>query len=200
MGLAILLGGILGFFASTAWWAEDPVGGQSNLGRILRRTVAPASYVFFRALIAIMRSVHELLWAVLFLAALGLSEFGAILAIAIPYSGVLAKVYSEMIDEAPRDAARALRAAGASTLQVYCFALVPRALPDMVAYSFYRLECALRSSAILGFFGFPTLGLYIRQSFSSTNYGEVWTYLYVLIALVVLLDAWSAGMRRRISA
>jgi phosphonate transport system permease protein len=191
---------VLGFFASTAWWAGDPTGGQSALGRALRRTVAPASYAFFRTLIALMRSIHELLWAVLFLAALGLSEVAAILAIAIPYAGTLAKVFSEMVDEAPRDAAQALRAAGASRLQVYCFALIPRALPDMVAYGFYRLECALRSSAIMGFFGFPTLGLYVRQSFSSTNYGEVWTYLYVLIALVVLLDAWSAGMRRRISA
>ena len=84
-----------------------------------------------------------------------------------------------------RDAAVALRAAGASPLQVVVFGVLPRAQSDMTAYAFYRFECALRASAILGFFGFSTLGLYIRQSFNSTNYGEVWTYLYVLIALVV---------------
>ena len=68
----------------------------------------------------------------------------------------------------------------------------------MVAYGFYRFECALRSSAILGFFGFSTLGLYIRQSFNSTNYGEVWTFLYAMIALVLAFEYWSGAVRRRL--
>ena len=153
-----------------------------------------------RALIAFLRSVHELLWAVLFLVALGLSNVAAVLAIAIPYSGVFAKVFAEMVDEAPREAALALRGAGASNAQVYAFGLLPRALPDLIAYAFYRMECAIRSAAILGFFGYPTLGLYIRQSFSSTNYGEVWTYLYALILIVLLFDVWSFAVRRRVVA
>jgi phosphonate transport system permease protein len=78
--------------------------------------------------------------------------------------------------------------------------LLPRALPDLVAYAFYRFECVLRSSAILGFFGFPTLGLYIRQSFNATNYGEVWTFLYALFALVILADTWSGAIRKRVLA
>ncbi|MEE8557152.1 MAG: ABC transporter permease subunit, partial [Myxococcota bacterium] len=84
--------------------------------------------------------------------------------------------------------------------QVYAFGLLPRALPDLIAYAFYRMECAIRSAAILGFFGYPTLGLYIRQSFSSTNYGEVWTYLYALILIVLLFDVWSFAVRRRVVA
>jgi len=74
---------------------------------------------------------------------------------------------------------------------------VPAALPDMVAYTFYRFECALRSAAVLGFFGFPTLGLRIKQAFGSTNFGEVWTHLYMLIILVVVFDLWSGAIRRR---
>ena len=115
-------------------------------------------------------------------------------------SGTLAKIFSEMIDETPRDAANALRGAGASPLQIFTFALVPRALPDMGAYAVYRFECALRSSAILGFFGFETLGLSIAQSFENAQFGEVWTYLYVLIALVALVEWWSGAIRRRIVA
>lgn len=198
IGLAVVVGLGLGFLASTAWWEGDPAGGRSVLRTTLRRTAGPLIFGSTRTLIAFMRSIHELLWAVLFLASFGLSTFAAVLAIAIPYSGVFAKVFSEMIDEAPRAAALALREAGASDLEVYAFGLIPRALPDLVAYVFYRMECALRSSAVLGFFGYPTLGLYIRQSFSSTNYGEVWTYLYALIAIVVLFDRWSFGVRRRI--
>ena len=198
MGLSLVLGVILGFFASTSWWAQDAVGSAGGTATWLRRSVFPFAYAVTRVVIAAMRSVHEILWAVLFLAAFGLNDFAAVLAIAIPYGGTLAKIFSEMVDEAPRDAAFALRAAGASGLQVYAFGLVTRAVPDMVAYAFYRFECALRSSAVLGFFGFPTLGLYVRQSFASLNYGEVWTFLWTLIALVVAFDAWSGAIRRRL--
>jgi phosphonate transport system permease protein len=77
---------------------------------------------------------------------------------------------------------------------------VPRALPDMCAYAFYRYECAVRSSAILGFFGFPTLGYSISASFDNLHYGEVWTYLYALMALVVAVELWSGALRRRFVA
>jgi phosphonate transport system permease protein len=149
-----------------------------------------------RALLNLMRSVHELIWAVLLLAALGRSEFVAVVAIAIPYAGVLGKIFAEMIDEAPRDAAGALELAGATPGQRFVFALLPRALPHMLAYTFYRFECALRSSAVLGFFGFPTLGYHIAASFENLHYGEVWTYLYVLFALVLAVDWWSGRLRR----
>lgn len=198
LGLAIVMGLVLGFLSSSAWWAGDPAGADSRVVRWLRRIAAPALQVSARTLISFMRSIHELIWAVLFLAAIGLSELAAVFAIAIPFAGVLAKVFSEVIDEVPRDGALALRGVGASGTQVFCFALLPAALPELIAYAFYRLECALRSAAVLGFFGFPTLGLQIRQSFSSTSYGEVWTFLYVLIALVMLFDVWSSAVRRRL--
>jgi len=189
MSLAVVVGLLLAFLASNAWWMGDLAG--------MRNRWLPA-YGSVRIVIALMRSTHELLWAVLFLAAFGLTRTSAVLAIAIPFGGTLAKVFSEMIDEAPRDAANALRAAGASPLQVFFFGLFPRALPDITAYAFYRFECALRASAVLGFFGFPTLGYYIAASFENLQYGEVWTYLYTLFALVMSVDAWSAALRRRL--
>jgi phosphonate transport system permease protein len=198
MSLALGIGLLLAFLASNAWWIGDPAGAQTPWMRLLRRSVAPAVYGTARVVMALMRSTHELLWAVLFLAAFGLSQTSAVLAIAIPFGGTLAKVFSEMIDEAPRDAAAALRAAGASPFQVFFFGLFPRAFPDICAYAFYRFECSLRASAVLGFFGFPTLGYYVAASFENLHYGEVWTYLYTLIALVVVVDVWSAGLRRRL--
>ncbi len=195
MSLALVLGLVLGFASSSAWWADDLRG----RGR-LRRVVAPVLTWSSRTLMVLMRSVHELLWAVLFLAALGRSPTTAVIAIAIPYGGTLAKVFSEMIDEAPRDAAHALRSSGASPAAVFVFGLLPRALPDMIAYSLYRFECALRSAAILGFFGFPTLGYYLKLSFENLHYGEVWTYLYTLFALIVVVDWWSGALRRRFLA
>jgi phosphonate transport system permease protein len=200
MSLALLLGIVLGFAASSAWWSNPGIDGGRGVLGFMRRSVAPAVCGASRLLIILMRSVHELMWAVLFLAAIGLNNLAAVIAIAIPYGGTLAKMFSELVDEAPRDSAHSLRGLGASGFQTYCFALLPRALPDLIAYAFYRFECILRSSAVLGFFGFPTLGLYIRQSFSATNYGEVWTFLYALLALVILADTWSGAVRKRVLA
>ena len=187
ISLSLLLGMVLGVLASMSFWERrHPAWG------ILRWTV--------RIFIAAMRSVHELLLAVVFLATLGINPAAAVLAIAIPYSGTLAKVFSEMLDESPRAAADALTNLGATPVQVFLFGRLPRALPDIAAYSFYRFECAVRSSAVLGFFGFTTIGLYLRQSFENLHYREVWTYLYALILVVLLLEVWSAQLRRRFVA
>ena len=196
--IALVFGLLLGFLGSTAWWADDPSGGYSRSQRVRRKTLGPAIYLTTRLLLTLSRSIHELLWAVLFLSAVGLTHLSAVIAIAIPYAGTFAKVFSEIIDETPRDAGSALRAAGSSRLQVFLFGLVPRAMPDLWAYTFYRFECALRSSAVLGFFGIPTLGYYIHLSFDNTHYREVWTYLYALIILVVIVDFWSGALRKRL--
>ena len=193
--LSVVAGLLLGFLGSRAWWRSDPFRAGTS-GRHLARCLAPMLYGATRVVIALMRSVHELMWAVLFLAALGLSNLSAVIAIALPYAGTLAKVFSELIDEAPREAADALRAAGASPLQVFLIGLLPRAVPDVTAYALYRFECGLRSSAVLGFFGYATLGYDIAASFENLYYGEVWTYLYVLLALVLAVDRWSHAVRR----
>ncbi|MEN8149285.1 MAG: ABC transporter permease subunit, partial [Planctomycetota bacterium] len=192
ISLALVFGLVLGFLGSTAWWEGDPGRG--------RRAVGPAVYATVRVVIALSRSVHELLWAVLFLAALGFNTFAAVIAISIPYGGTLAKIFSEMVDEAARDSARGLRAVGASPSIVFAFGLLPRALPDMIAYTFYRTECAVRSAAVLGFFGYRTLGYHVKASFDNLHYGEVWTYLYALFALVLLVDLTSSTVRRRFAA
>ena len=146
VGLAVVAGIPLGFLASSAWWEDDSVGGSSRTSHVLRNLLAPAVVWTTRATIVVARSIHELLWAVLFLSAVGLNTFTAILAIAIPYSGVFAKVFSEIIDETSRDAAYALRGLGATPVKVFLFGLLPRALPDITAYACYRLSaaCALR--------------------------------------------------------
>jgi phosphonate transport system permease protein len=200
--LPSLLGGLLlGLGASSAWWAADRDrgrAGRASWWSRARAATGPAISAACRLVAAALRSVHELLWAVLFLAAFGITPLAAITAIALPYAGTLAKVFGEMIDEAPRPAAGALRELGATPAVVLAFGLLPRALPDMTAYALYRFECGLRSAAVLGFFGFPTLGYYIAASFENLYYGEVWTYLYVLLAVVVLVDWWSGRVRERL--
>ena len=182
MGLALVLGLVGGILASVSFWQS-------------RRGSGPVRWAV-RIWMALMRSVHELLWALLFLAAMGISPAAAVLAIAIPYGGTLAKIVSEMLDESPPQSADALRALGATRLQVFLFGRLPRALPDILAYAFYRFECAVRSSAVLGFFGYATVGLYLKQSFENLHYREVWTYLMSMLLLVLVLEAWSSRLRR----
>lgn len=184
ISLSFGFGLILGVLASASFWQA-----RSGVWGALRWSI--------RILLTAMRSIHELLWALIFLAALGLSPAAAVLAIMIPYTGTLAKVFSEMLDESDPRPARALHQLGATPLSVFLHARLPRALPDIAAYTFYRFECAVRSSAVLGFFGFTTIGLYLKQSFENLLYREVWTYLYGLIIVVLLLEAWSAQLRRR---
>lgn len=191
VSLSLLWGLPLGVLASSAWWQT---GSRSRL----RRGLSTAALVASRTLIATMRSTHELLWAVLFLCAMGLTDLTAIAAIAIPYGGTLAKVFSELLDEAPTDAADTLEAAGAGPGLVFAVGLIPRALPDMIAYAMYRFECALRASAVLGFFGIPTFGYFIALSFENLQYREVWSYLYALLALVLVVDWWSGVVRHRL--
>ena len=180
LSLAVAGGLLLGFGAAAA-----PLAGRP--GRVLA--------VSCRAIALAARSVHELVWAVLLLAAFGRDELVAAIAIALPYAGVLGRLFSELLDEAPPEASAALSAAGAAPWQAFLAARLPQAAPDMLAYVFYRFECALRSSAVLGFFGFPTLGYHIAASFENLHYGEVWTYLYALAALVLAVDWWSGRLR-----
>ena len=192
--LALLLALPLGFLASSNFWRRDPGAGRS------RSPVGFTVQGAVRVLLAGMRSVHELLWCVLFLAALGLSPATGVIAIALPFAGTLARLFADMLDEVPGEAALGVRATGASSLEVLCVGVLPRALPDMAAYAFYRFECAVRSSAVLGFFGFETLGYGLKLSFENQHYREVWTYLYAMMALVLILEAWSAALRRRFVA
>ena len=152
-----------------------------------------------RLVMTILRSVHEIIWAILFLQALGNLPLAAVIAIAIPYSATLGKVFSELIDEAPRATAEGLRANGASVLQVYVFGLLPTVLPDLFAYLLYRFECGLRSAAVLGFFGAPTLGYYLSLSWGERHFHEVWAYLYALLAIIVVCDLWSGAVRQRLT-
>ena len=184
ISLSFVFGLLFGVLASESFWATRNKGWG-----VLRWSI--------RFLLTAMRSIHELLWALLLLAALGLSPAAAVVAIFIPYTGTLAKVFSEMLDESDARPSAALHQIGVAPSQVFLFARLPRALPDIAAYTFYRFECAVRSSAVLGFFGFTTIGLYLKQSFENLHYREVWTYLYGLILVVLILEAWSAQLRRR---
>ena len=167
-------------------------------GTVLRETSVwrRPLIVCTRALLAGMRSVHELVWAVLLVASVGLSPMAGILALAIPYAGILGRIYAELVQDVPQPPLRALRASGAAPLAALLYGHLQMALPDMLSYTFYRLECGIRSAAILSFVGIQGLGYEIQLSMHDLLFSQVWTLLIFLVGIIVVVDLWSTYVRR----
>ena len=144
---------------------------------------------WLRQFCALIRSIHELFWALIFLQCFGLHPLTGLLAIAIPYSGVFAKVYAEILEEVPASAARSLPVTAGHFTRL-CYSRIPQAWPHLVSYTRYRFECGIRSSAILGFIGLPTLGYYLEASFSQGYYQEVASLLGVFFLLIASISVW----------
>lgn len=183
MSLAILVGFILGIFASGEF----------------ARTERNSQFQkwFFRGLLGAMRTIHELVWAWLFVASIGLSPLAAILAIAIPYGGILGKIYADMLTDVAKGPVVSLKTAGAGRLQLLFYGYLPQAINNMLSYTMYRFECAIRSASIMSFVGLGGLGYQIQRYLDDLDYASVWTLLGVLIGLVVAIDLWSNLIRNK---
>lgn len=152
--------------------------------------------IFFRSLLGFMRAIHELVWAWLFVSAIGLSPFAAVFALAIPYGGTLGRVFSDLLQDVEAGPVMALKTSGASRLQQLIFGYLPQAFANMLSYTMYRLECAIRSSSILSFVGLGGLGFQIQISLNDLKYNEVWTFIFFLVILILLVDRWSSLLRK----
>lgn len=175
-----------------------PLGAIAS-GVLARRSASRLALVSgTRFVLAFFRSIHELVWAWLFIAAAGLSPMAAVLALGIPYGGILGRIYADLLNDVPEAPLRALRNSGASEWRVFWHGRLPMALPGMLSYSFYRLECGIRSAAIMSFIGLGGLGREIQLSLDDLAYGRMWTFVFFLAALVVLVDVWSSVVRKRV--
>ena len=122
------------------------------------------------------------------------------MAIAVPYAGMLGRIYSEVLNDVPEGPLDGLRSAGGSSFSVLVYGRMPMAITDMLSYSFYRFECAIRAAAIMSFVGIRGLGFEIQLSLNDLLFGEVWTLLFFLFGLVLLVDYWSTRVRRSLDS
>ena len=164
--------------------------------RWIRLIIMPA----MRSILGFLRAIHELVWAWLFVAAIGLSPYAAILALGLPYGGILGRIFADFLNDVPAAPLTALRNSGASEAQVFFYGRLPMAMADMLSYTMYRFECAVRSAAILSFVGLGGLGHQIQISLEDLRYNEVATFLFFLISMVIAIDLWSNAVRRRLVA
>ena len=143
-----------------------------------------------------LRSIPELVWALVFVRVVGLGPTAGVLAIALTYGGMLGKVYGEILESGETHATETLLRNGSSRLQAFFFGLLPQNAAELTSYTVYRWECAIRSSVVLGFVGAGGLGQQLDNSMKMFEGGEVLTMLAVFVLLVALADRVSSGLRR----
>ncbi len=186
--LALVIGVVFGPILSERFWR--PLAGPPS-------AAARWTWRSLRLGFAAPRAIHEVVFGLLLVNLLGLDPLVAVLAIGIPFGAVTAKVFSELIDEVPAGPELAFRAAGARRSTALMFGVLPSASADLLSYGFYRLECSIRSAAVLGIVGVGGLGFQLALSFQSLRYNEMWTLLWALIILSGLADRWSWAVRHR---
>ncbi|MEV4782713.1 PhnE/PtxC family ABC transporter permease [Burkholderia sp. LMU1-1-1.1] len=151
-----------------------------------------------RWLLVLLRSVPELVWALLFVRIIGLGPTAGVLAIALTYCGMLGKVYAEILESSDSHATDTLMANGSGRLGALLYGALPESASELMSYTVYRWECAIRGSVVMGFVGAGGLGQRMDESMKMLAGAEVSSMLLVFVALVALADLFSKILRRRL--
>jgi phosphonate transport system permease protein len=169
------------------------------LGFAAARNAAPAWLFYWaRSLLNAFRAVDTLVYALFFVAAVGLGPFPGVLAVMVYTATVLAKLYSEAIEAIEPGPVEAVRATGATALQVLRWGVLPQLVPQFLSFTLYRFETNIRAAAVLGFVGAGGIGFYIQTYLRLLNYPAAATVLLVLVGLVMIVDFASSRLRARL--
>jgi phosphonate transport system permease protein len=194
--LALILSIVIAFplsFLASRNTLEIIFPGNHWYGRVLRQS----SYTTTRFFANLSRSINELVWALIFVAAVGLGPMPGILALGVHTSGVLIKLFSEGIENISGEPVTAISATGAGAFKVIRYAVIPQITPFFVSMILYRFESDVRSATILGFTGAGGIGVYLYDKLRSYENKDVTTILIIIIITVALVDQISAVIRRR---
>lgn len=151
-----------------------------------------------RQFLNVVRSINELILALVFVSAVGLGPFPGVLALALHGMGMLGKFFAEAIEEIDDGPLQALRSAGASQLQIIAFGVVPQVITAWIAVVLYRFEVNLRSATVLGMVGAGGLGFELVSSLKLFRYQETATCIVVITVMVIAADLISNWLRSRI--
>ncbi len=195
--ISVILGVTGGILSSRVWW-QSVLPPRIKAARRLGGYKTP--WLGIRAILAVPRAIHEIIWGLFFINILGLTPLTGILAIAIPFGAITAKVFSEILDETPRQPMNTMLNSGVGLPKAMIYGLLPTAFPNLVSYAFYRFECSIRSATVLGIIGAGGLGYEIFLSLQSLRYEQMWTLFLALFLLSGLTDSWSRTLRRRLGS
>jgi phosphonate transport system permease protein len=161
------------------------------------RNLSPSPIVFHatRQILNAARGINEIIFALIFVAAVGLGPFAGVLALSLHGAGMLGKFFAEAVEEVDSGPVEALRATGASTLQTIVFAVLPQAVPAWIAATLYRFEVNLRASTILGMVGAGGIGFELYSSMKLFQYQDTAVCVILILALVMSADYLSSKLR-----
>jgi phosphonate transport system permease protein len=169
--LALLAAGNL-----TPWWVHQPV----------------------RRLLDACRAINEMVFALLFVVAVGLGPFAGVLALWIHTTGTLAKLFSEAVEAIDPQPVEGIRATGAHRLEEVLYGVIPQVLPLWISYTLYRFEANVRSASVVGMVGAGGIGLVLWDVIRGFQYAQTAAVLLLLVISVGLIDLASAWLRRRL--
>ncbi|WP_218152755.1 MULTISPECIES: phosphonate ABC transporter, permease protein PhnE [unclassified Variovorax] len=155
-------------------------------------------YQSTRQALNVVRSINELILALVFVSAVGLGPFPGVLALALHGAGMLGKFFADAIEEIDQGPLEALRATGARPLQVIVFGVLPQVVTAWIAVVLYRFEVNLRSATVLGMVGAGGLGFELVSSLKLFRYPETATCIIVITVMVIVADTLSSQLRHRI--
>lgn len=191
--LALAIGLPLGALASR----NVVYGAGFASGEASPSVAARGLWLAARAVSAAFRSVPDVVWALLFVKAVGLGPLPAIAALGVAYGGLIGKVFSEQIEDVAARPVAALESVGAGRAAALTWGMLPQAFGAMTAYTVYRFECAVRASVLMGFVGAGGLGYELQVSFGDYLFGEVLTETAFLVAIVGVIEWGGDALRRR---
>ncbi len=177
--LAIMCSVPLALLASsnlTPWWIHQPV----------------------RRLLDACRSINEMVFALLFVVAVGLGPFAGVLALWVHTTGTLAKLFSEAVEAIDPQPVEGIRAAGAHPLLEIVYGVIPQVLPLWISYTLYRFEANVRSASVVGMVGAGGIGMVLWEVIRGFQYGQTAAVLLMLVVSVSLIDVLSAQLRKRL--
>jgi phosphonate transport system permease protein len=158
----------------------------------------PITYPLARFLMTLSRSIHEIVWALIFVAAVGLGAFAGVLALAMRSVGFIAKMASEAIEDIYYRSVEAIRAVGGNTIQVVRYAVLPQVLPAVLGVIIFEWEINIRRSAILGLVGAGGLGLAFFRQMNTFNYPGVTTVILAILCLILVGEVLSYYTRKAV--
>lgn len=194
--LALILSVVIAFplsFLASKNTLKIIIPARQGMAQFLKKAI----YTGVRFFANLSRSINEIIWALLFVSAVGLGPMPGILALGIHTSGVLIKLFSEGIEAIQQEPIDALSATGAGFVKVIRYAVFPQITPFFVSMTLYRLESDVRSATILGFTGAGGIGVYLFDKLKSYENRDVTTILIIIIITVAIIDRVSAAIRAK---
>lgn len=179
------------------WGTLLSVAGAVPFGVLSSSNIAPP-YIYqpVRRLMDICRAVNEMIFAMLFIAAVGLGPFAGVLALFVHTTGILAKLFSEAVEAIDPGPIEGIRATGAGKVEEIVYGVIPQVLPLWISYTLYRFESNVRSASVVGMVGAGGIGMLLWDAIRGFQYSATAAMIIIIVISVTLLDLFSAVIRK----